>query len=173
MTDDSSNQQYFGHIWQCLSRISTEFSQSSVTREKLVLNSFRADLYLEWLLAISFVAGISKLPLGKILQRQNLQWRVVNPVMLVVDESCHTWYTQLQHSRIDSIKWHVFIGGRPPSSSFGTRDVLSSEHLKKPLEKSQSMYYWKTIGGCHKPHISNCTISCKMHHACTIQAKLI
>ncbi|MCL7047088.1 hypothetical protein MKW94_007378, partial [Papaver nudicaule] len=47
---------------------------------------------------------------------------VVNPVMLVVDESCHTWYTQLQRNRTDSVKWHVFIGDHLPPSSFDRRD---------------------------------------------------
>ncbi|KAI3921574.1 hypothetical protein MKW98_013508 [Papaver atlanticum] len=169
--DISSTQQYSGHICQCLSRISTgrndrvftifgdrrktglEFVESVCKLanglaelgiqkgDVIAVAALNSDLYLEWLLAISFVGGISA-PLN---YRWNFEeaksaMEVVNPVMLVVDESCHAWYTQLQHSRTDSIKWHVFIGGRPLSSSFGTRDVLSSEHLKKPLEKSQSMY---------------------------------
>lgn len=181
MTDDvnSSNQQYSGHICQCLSRISTirddrfftifgdrrktgfEFVESVCKLanglaklgiqkgDVIAIAALNSDLYLEWLLAISFVGGVSA-PLN---YRWNFEeaksaMEAVNPVMLVVDESCHTWYTQLQHNGADSIKWHVSIGDRPPSSSFGSGHVLSSEHLKKPLEKSQSMfdYCWAPDG---------------------------
>ncbi|KAI3951636.1 hypothetical protein MKW98_018801, partial [Papaver atlanticum] len=87
--DNSSNQQYLGHICQCLSRISTarnyrvftifgdrrktglEFVQSvcelanglselGIQKGDVVaIAALNSDLYLEWLLAISFVGGIS------------------------------------------------------------------------------------------------------------------
>ncbi|MCL7034390.1 hypothetical protein MKW94_006390 [Papaver nudicaule] len=177
--DNSSNQQYLGHICQCLSRISTvrndrvftifgdrrktglEFVENvcklanglaelGIQRgDVIAIAALNSDLYLEWLLAIAFVGGISA-PLN---YRWNFEeaksaMEVVNPVMLVVDESCHTWYTQLQHNRTDSIKWHVFIGDRLPPSSFDRRDVICSENLKKPSEKSLSMfdYCWAPDG---------------------------
>ncbi|KAI3950826.1 hypothetical protein MKW92_044310 [Papaver armeniacum] len=167
MTDDdnSSNQQYSGHICQCLSRIST-------IRNDRVFTIFgdRRKTGVEFVQSVCELAnGLSELGIQKgdviaiaalnrgISAPLNYRWNfdeaksameVVNPVMLVVDESCHTWCTQLQHNGADSIKWHVFIGDRTPSSSFGTRVVLRSENLKKPLEKSQSMfdYCWAPDG---------------------------
>ncbi|KAI3987580.1 hypothetical protein MKX01_021492 [Papaver californicum] len=87
--DNSSNLQYLGHICQCLSRISTlrndrvftifghrrknglEFVESVCQLTKglselgiqkgdvIAIDALNSDLYLEWMLAISFVAAIS------------------------------------------------------------------------------------------------------------------
>ncbi|OVA14989.1 AMP-dependent synthetase/ligase [Macleaya cordata] len=166
-----------GHICQCLSRISTarcgrtviifgdrrktgvEFVESVRklatglseiglrSGDVVAIAALNSDLYLEWLLAITFVGGIAA-PLN---YRWNFEearsaMEVVKPVMLVVDESCHTWYSQLQHNKVDSIRWYVFIG-EPPSSLISTSDVLTTEALKRTLEISPLFdYCWAPDG---------------------------
>ncbi|KAF2286007.1 hypothetical protein GH714_009626 [Hevea brasiliensis] len=82
--------------------------------------------YLEWLLAVAFV--------GAVVAPLNYRWSFeeaksamlcVRPVMLVTDESCNCWYSELQSDAIPSLKWHAFLG------SFEASNILTTEMLRK------------------------------------------
>ncbi|XXG68415.1 hypothetical protein AAC387_Pa06g1505 [Persea americana] len=169
-----------GHICQCLSRISSlrrdapltisgnqrktggqlvdgvlslarGLSELGVRRGDVVaIAALNSDSYLEWLLAIAYVGGISA-PL-------NYRWSFeeatsamesVRPVMLVVDESCHFWSLQLQKSenkKLLCLRSHVFLGD-PPSSRSNTANVPSTNAIKKPLEGAPAPdYLWASEG---------------------------
>ncbi|XP_048141105.1 2-succinylbenzoate--CoA ligase, chloroplastic/peroxisomal [Rhodamnia argentea] len=76
----------------------------------VAISAYNSDCYLEWLLAVAFVGGIVA-PL-------NYRWSAnearsamlaVNPVMLVTDTSCISWYSELHRDGTPSLKWHVFL----------------------------------------------------------------
>ncbi|XP_028770166.1 2-succinylbenzoate--CoA ligase, chloroplastic/peroxisomal [Neltuma alba] len=113
----------------------------------VAISAYNSDLYLEWLLAIAFVGGIASL--------LNYRWSIkettlainsVRPVMLVTDESCYTWFINLQKEDTSSLRWHVFIGS--PSSDFVKKwNVLIPELLKKHLTKLPPFCYsWAPEG---------------------------
>ncbi|CAK7345905.1 unnamed protein product [Dovyalis caffra] len=115
--------------------------------EIVAICGFNGDWYLEWLLAVAFVGGIVA-PL-------NYRWSfgeaksamlMVRPVMLVTDESCKHWYSELQINAIPSVKWHVFLGS--PSSDFiKTSNVLTTETLSKHAGGSKQLKYsWAPEG---------------------------
>ncbi|XP_022977906.1 2-succinylbenzoate--CoA ligase, chloroplastic/peroxisomal isoform X1 [Cucurbita maxima] len=97
----------------------------------VVISASNSDWYLEWLLAVAFVGGIAA-PL-------NYRWSfeeaisamvAVQPVMLVIDESCCQWYSKLRNNDIPSLRWQVLIGSHLTGYD-KTRGALTSEELKK------------------------------------------
>ncbi|KAJ0081706.1 hypothetical protein Patl1_11406 [Pistacia atlantica] len=77
----------------------------------VAVSAFNSDLYLQWLLAVAFI--------GCIVAPLNYRWsfkearsamRTIRPVMLVTDESCDYWHSELQSNAIPSLKWHVSLG---------------------------------------------------------------
>ncbi|KAK9267479.1 hypothetical protein L1049_009905 [Liquidambar formosana] len=68
------------------------------------------------------------------------------PVMLVTDESCNFWFSELQNKTIPSLRWHVLMGSHPLDFK-STGDVLTTETLKKGSLISLSFnYIWAPEG---------------------------
>ncbi|WJX23222.1 o-succinylbenzoate--CoA ligase [Trifolium repens] len=108
----------------------------------VAISAYNSDWYLEWLLAIAFVGGIAA-PLNYrwSFDEARLAMKAVKPVMLVIDESCYSWYFKFQQNDIPSLKWHVLLDS--PSSDFTNKsNVLTQgilmKHLVKPLELNYS-----------------------------------
>ncbi|KAG6639556.1 hypothetical protein CIPAW_10G109200 [Carya illinoinensis] len=113
----------------------------------VAISALNSDLYLEWLLAIAFVGGIAA-PL-------NYRWSfdearsamlLVQPVILVTDESCQSWYSNFQNNDITSLRWHVSFTS-PSSDCMKTWNVLTTEILKKHSGMSLPLNYrWASEG---------------------------
>ncbi|XP_041027411.1 2-succinylbenzoate--CoA ligase, chloroplastic/peroxisomal-like isoform X1 [Juglans microcarpa x Juglans regia] len=113
----------------------------------VAISALNSDLYLEWLLAIAFVGGIAA-PL-------NYRWSfdearsamlLVQPVILVTDESCQSWYSNFQNNDITSLRWHVSFTS-PSSDCMKTWNVLTTEILKKHSVTSLPLNYrWASEG---------------------------
>ncbi|KAF8408777.1 hypothetical protein HHK36_004846 [Tetracentron sinense] len=113
----------------------------------VAIAALNSDRYLEWLLAVAFVGGIAA-PLNYrwSFEEARLAMAVVRPIMLVTDESCISWYPELESNNIPSVRWHVFMDS--PSSFPGTtQNVTSTETLKKPSPRSSPFnYLWAPEG---------------------------
>ncbi|XP_057972299.1 2-succinylbenzoate--CoA ligase, chloroplastic/peroxisomal [Malania oleifera] len=95
----------------------------------VAISAFNRDLYLEWLLAVAFV--------GAIVAPLNYRWsfeearsamEVVSPIMLVTDDSCSYWHSELQNNHIPSLRWYVFMCSHPDRNN--TEIALTTEMLK-------------------------------------------
>uniref|UniRef100_A0A1D1YDS6 4-coumarate--CoA ligase n=1 Tax=Anthurium amnicola TaxID=1678845 RepID=A0A1D1YDS6_9ARAE len=161
-----------GHICQCLSRIFRREAAVTVSRghgtrtgrqlvegvlglalgllwlgiqrgDVVAIAALNSEWYVEWLLAVAFVGGIAA-PL-------NYRWSVeearsavelVNPVMLVVDESCRGWVPELQGgSALPSLKYHVLMGEFPCCFS-GNGSVTDECGIKMPVEDPAFDHIW-------------------------------
>ncbi|KAH6827312.1 acyl-activating enzyme 14 [Perilla frutescens var. hirtella] len=126
------------HICQCLSRLATLRRDSAVTidggRRKtgmqfvegvtglargllqlgikpgdvVSISALNSDLYLEWLLAITYVGGIAA-PLNYrwSLEEAKSAMEVAQPVMLATDSSRGFWHTKFKIDSVPSLRWHV------------------------------------------------------------------
>lgn len=52
----------------------------------------------------------------KSFEEAKLAMKAVKPVMLVIDESCYSWYFKFQQNDVPFLKWHVLLDS--PSSDF-------------------------------------------------------
>ncbi|KAK7246147.1 hypothetical protein RIF29_41007 [Crotalaria pallida] len=113
----------------------------------VAISAYNSDWYLEWLLAIAFVGGIAA-PLNYrwSFEEARLAMISVRPVMLVLDESCNTWYLELMKNDIPSLRWHVLLDS--PSLDFTKKwNVLTPEMLKRhPTKPLPFNYSWAPEG---------------------------
>ncbi|OIV91818.1 hypothetical protein TanjilG_14397 [Lupinus angustifolius] len=97
----------------------------------VAIAAYNSDWYLEWLLAIAFVGGIAA-PLNYrwSFEEARLAMISVKPVMLVIDESCYTWYSKLHKNNTLSLRWYVLLDSTSPDF---TREwnVLTPEMIKR------------------------------------------
>ncbi|CAI9292905.1 unnamed protein product [Lactuca saligna] len=166
------------HICQCLSRLSTFRRNSPITiygsrvktgqefvkgvldlssglihfglksGDVVAISAFNSDLYLEWLLAITFV--------GAIAATLNYRWSLeealfamedVKPIMLITDNEYNTnWHSDFQAHSLPSLKWHVLMDTHNRYSSTGN-NILTTNMLKMPSPKPQSFNYTLTCNG--------------------------
>nr|XP_043620997.1 2-succinylbenzoate--CoA ligase, chloroplastic/peroxisomal isoform X2 [Erigeron canadensis] len=159
------------HICQCLSRISTFRRTSPITiygnrvnnghrfvdavldlsfglsqlgvkpGDVVAISAFNSELYLEWLLAITFVGGI--------VATLNYRWSFeealcamqdVKPVILVTDnDNSSNWHSDFQPCSVQSLKWHVLMDSHNRYSS--ADNVLTTNTLKTPSPRSHSFNY--------------------------------
>ncbi|PIN11349.1 Long chain fatty acid acyl-CoA ligase [Handroanthus impetiginosus] len=164
------------HICQCLSRLATLRRDSAVTingdRRKtgmqfvegvmglahgllqlgikpgdvVSISALNSDLYLEWMLAITYVGGIAA-PL-------NYRWGleeaisamdVARPVLLVTDSSPGFWHSKFRIDSVPSLRWHVLMDTSVKADNAGT--IFATELLKKPVERSATLdYLWAPEG---------------------------
>ncbi|KAL5771805.1 hypothetical protein ACOSQ2_011729 [Xanthoceras sorbifolium] len=113
----------------------------------VAISAFNSDGYLEWLLAVSYIGGIvAPLNYRWSFKEASLAMSTIRPVMLVTDESCNHWYSELQSNAIPSLKFHVSLGS--PSSDFiRTWNILTTDMLKvHPQRSSPLNYYWAPEG---------------------------
>ncbi|KAK4744196.1 hypothetical protein SAY87_010508 [Trapa incisa] len=142
----------------------------------IAISAFNSYLYLEWLLAIAFVGGIAA-PLNYRWSLPEAKFAVslVNPVMLVTDESCESWYAELHSVAMPSLRWYVSLSDSHPSKQPNKTRVLNMHELKHRSERcSPDSYSWApegaviicfTSGTTGKP--KGVTIS---HSALTVQS---
>ncbi|KVH89411.1 AMP-binding, conserved site-containing protein [Cynara cardunculus var. scolymus] len=165
------------HICQCLSRLATFRRNSPVTiygnrvntgrqfvdgvldlsyglvqfglksGDVVAISAFNSDLYLEWLLAITFV--------GAIAANLNYRWSLeealfamedVKPIMLVTDQEYTTnWHLDFQANSVPSLRWHVVIDTHNRYRSTG--NILTTNKLKMPSPCPESFNYSSTCNG--------------------------
>ncbi|KAK6154827.1 hypothetical protein DH2020_009075 [Rehmannia glutinosa] len=157
------------HICQCLSRLATLRRDSTVTingdRRKtgmqfvegvmglahgllqlgikpgdvVSISALNSDLYLEWMLAITYVGGIAA-PLNYrwSLEEAKSAMEVAQPVLLVTDSSRGYWHSKFQIDSVPSLRWHVLMDMPDKADTSGT--VFASELLKEPSGRSD--YLW-------------------------------
>lgn len=72
------------------------------------ISALNSDLYLEWLLAITYVGGIAA-PLNYrwSLEEAKSAMEVAQPVMLVTDSSSGYWHSKFKIDSVPSLRWHV------------------------------------------------------------------
>ncbi|KAL1567500.1 o-succinylbenzoate--CoA ligase [Salvia divinorum] len=76
------------------------------------VSALNSDLYLEWLLAITYVGGIAA-PLNYrwSMEEAKSAMEVARPVMLVTDSSSCYWHSKFKIDSVPSLRWHVQIDG--------------------------------------------------------------
>ncbi|KAH9747741.1 2-succinylbenzoate--CoA ligase /(peroxisomal) [Citrus sinensis] len=134
------------HICQCLSRIAAVKRNSVVTITgnryntgqqfvQDVLNLARGLLEIGLrsgdIVAISALNSTSDSSLVNLQSFKEASWAMtsIRPVMLVTDESSDSWYLELQHNPLPSLRWHVSLGSS--SSDFvNKQDMLTTNILK-------------------------------------------
>ncbi|KAH9747738.1 2-succinylbenzoate--CoA ligase /(peroxisomal) [Citrus sinensis] len=96
----------------------------------VAISALNSEWYLEWILAVAFIGGIVA-PLNYRWSFKEASWAMtsIRPVMLVTDESSDSWYLELQHNPLPSLRWHVSLGSS--SSDFvNKQDMLTTNILK-------------------------------------------
>ncbi|KAI3710055.1 hypothetical protein L2E82_39828 [Cichorium intybus] len=165
------------HICQCLSRLSTFRRNSPITiygsrvntgqqfvdgvldlsygliqfglkpGDVVAISALNSDLYLEWLLAITFV--------GAIAATLNYRWSLeeaifamedVKPIMLVTDNEYNTnWHSEFQAHSVPFLRWHVLMDTHNRYTSIG--NILTTNALKMPSPRPQLFNYSSTCNG--------------------------
>ncbi|KAL9452870.1 hypothetical protein AB3S75_008623 [Citrus x aurantiifolia] len=96
----------------------------------VAISALNSEWYLEWILAVAFIGGIvAPLNYRWSFKEASQAMTSIRPVMLVTDESSDSWYSELQHNAIPSLRWHVSLGSF--SSDFvNKKDMLTADILK-------------------------------------------
>ncbi|KAI7738564.1 LOW QUALITY PROTEIN: hypothetical protein M8C21_015842 [Ambrosia artemisiifolia] len=107
----------------------------------VAISAFNSDLYLEWLLAITYVGAIAAtLNYRWSLEEALLAMEDVKPVMLVTDNE----YAIQAHS-VPSLRWHVLMDTNNRYSS--TENILTTSMLKMPSPRRHSFNYTSNCDG--------------------------
>ncbi|KAK9055963.1 hypothetical protein SSX86_027050 [Deinandra increscens subsp. villosa] len=165
------------HICQCLSRLSTFQRDSPVTiygtrvntgrqfvdgvldlaygliklglksGDVVAISAFNSDLYLEWILAITFVGAIAAaLNYRWSLEEALVAMEVVKPIMLVTDnEHTPNWHSDFQAHSIPSLTWHVLMDVNNRYSF--TENILTTSMLRKSSPRPHSFNYTSNHDG--------------------------
>ncbi|KAJ0796869.1 putative o-succinylbenzoate--CoA ligase [Helianthus annuus] len=165
------------HICHCLTRLSTFRRHSPVTiygsrvhtGEKFVegvldlasglvnfglksgdvvaISALNSDLYLEWLLAITYVGAIAAtLNYRWSLEEALLAMQDVKPIMLVTDnEYTPNWHSDFDTRSIPSLTWHVLMDTNNRYSS--TENIITTSMLKMPSPRPHSFNYTSNRDG--------------------------
>ncbi|GKA05476.1 2-succinylbenzoate--CoA ligase, chloroplastic/peroxisomal [Tanacetum coccineum] len=113
----------------------------------VAISAFNSDLYLEWLLAITFVGAIAAtLNYRWSLEEAQLAMEDVKPIMLVTDENSANWHSDFQAHSIPSLRWHVLIHTNDIYSS-KEPNILTTNMLKIPSARPQSFNYSSNSNG--------------------------
>ncbi|KAF8105813.1 hypothetical protein N665_0155s0030 [Sinapis alba] len=95
--------------------------------------ALNSDLFLEWLLAVALVGGIvAPLNYRWSLNEAKLAMQLVEPVLLVTDETFVSWCIHVQNIDIPSLKWRVLME-ESTSTDFASEhnQFLTTEMLKQ------------------------------------------
>lgn len=96
----------------------------------VAISALNSEWYLEWILAVAFIGGIvAPLNYRWSFKEASRAMTSIRPVMLVTDESSDSWYSELQHNAIPSLRWHVSLGSSL-SDFVNKRDMLTADILK-------------------------------------------
>ncbi|CAA7062373.1 unnamed protein product [Microthlaspi erraticum] len=105
--------------------------------------ALNSDLFLEWLLAVALVGGIvAPLNYRWSLKEAKMAMLLVEPVLLVTDESCVSWCIDLVD--IPSLKWRVLMESTSTElANQHNKKFLTTEMLKQhTLVPSLATYAW-------------------------------
>ncbi|KAK4488109.1 hypothetical protein RD792_003851 [Penstemon davidsonii] len=159
------------HICQCLSRLATARRNSTVTingdRRKtgmqfvdgvlslahgllqlgikpgdvVSISALNSDLYLEWMLAITYVGGIvAPLNYRWSLEEAKSAMEVARPVLLVTDSNPGYWHSKFQIDSLPYLRWHVLMDSIKANNN---ETIFATELHKKPTGKSVTLdYLW-------------------------------
>ncbi|XP_044508239.1 2-succinylbenzoate--CoA ligase, chloroplastic/peroxisomal-like isoform X4 [Mangifera indica] len=113
----------------------------------VAVSAFNSDLYLEWLLAVAYIGCIAA-PLNYrwSFKEARLAMATIRPVMLVTDESCSHWYSELQCNDLPSLQWHGSLGS-PCSDFMKTWSILTTDMIKEHCLTSPPLNYSWAPGG--------------------------
>ncbi|KAM7270099.1 hypothetical protein ACFE04_029313 [Oxalis oulophora] len=101
----------------------------------VAISAFNSDWYLEWILAVAYVGGIlAPLNYRWSFNEARLAMLSIRPVMLVTDESCSYWSSELQSNDVPSLRWHVSLDS--PSSDFVSLFNVSTTERSSILDYS-------------------------------------
>ncbi|KAG7593435.1 AMP-dependent synthetase/ligase [Arabidopsis thaliana x Arabidopsis arenosa] len=106
--------------------------------------ALNSDLFLEWLLAIALVGGIvAPLNYRWSLKEAKMAMLLVEPVLLVTDETCVSWCIHVQNGDIPSLKWRVLMESTSTDFANDDNQFLTTEMLKQhTLVPSLPTYAW-------------------------------
>ncbi|CAG7864252.1 unnamed protein product [Brassica rapa] len=92
--------------------------------------ALNSDLFLEWLLAVALVGGIvAPLNYRWSLKEAKLAMQLVEPVLLVTDETCVAWCIDVQNIDIPSLKWRVLMESTSTDFASEHNQFLTTEML--------------------------------------------
>ncbi|WOG86135.1 hypothetical protein DCAR_0205336 [Daucus carota subsp. sativus] len=113
----------------------------------VAISALNSDLYLEWLLAVTYVGGIcAPFNYRWSLAEAKSAMEVVRPILLVTDVNSGYWHSKFRVDTISSISWHVLME-HPVELDITANGILTTEMLKKLCVKSQSLnYVWGPDG---------------------------
>ncbi|XP_015066295.1 2-succinylbenzoate--CoA ligase, chloroplastic/peroxisomal [Solanum pennellii] len=160
------------HVCQCLSRLSTVRRSSTVMiigeRRKtgmefvegvlglahgliqlglnpgdvVAISALNSDLYLEWLLAVAYVGGITA-PFNYrwSLEEARAALQVAKPTILVHDATGNFWKSESYADSVPSLRWQVLMD--TPCELHSTNIGLTTEQLKRSCERRLTAdYLW-------------------------------
>ncbi|VVA99213.1 unnamed protein product [Arabis nemorensis] len=106
--------------------------------------ALNSDLFLEWLLAVALVGGIvAPLNYRWSLKEAKMAMLLVEPVLLVTDETCASWCIDVRNGDVPSLKWRVLMESTSTEISNENNQFLTTEMLKNhALVPSLSTYAW-------------------------------
>ncbi|XP_076897395.1 2-succinylbenzoate--CoA ligase, chloroplastic/peroxisomal-like [Bidens hawaiensis] len=165
------------HICQCLSRLYTFRRHSPVTiygtrvndgqqfvdgvlalacglnklglksGDVVAISAFNSDLYLEWLLAITFVGAIAAtLNYRWSLEEAILAMKDVKPIMLVTgNKHAPNWHLNFRAHSVSSLSWHVLMDTDNRYNSI--ENNLTTNKLKIPSPRPHSFNYTSNCDG--------------------------
>ncbi|XP_051128537.1 2-succinylbenzoate--CoA ligase, chloroplastic/peroxisomal [Andrographis paniculata] len=110
------------------------------------ISALNSDLYLQWMLAITYVGGIAA-PLNYrwSLEEAKSAMEVAQPVLLVTDSSPGFWHSTFSIDSVPSLRWHVVIDIPAEANNAGT--ILATELLKKPTGRAVDLdFHWAPEG---------------------------
>ncbi|KZV46273.1 2-succinylbenzoate--CoA ligase, chloroplastic/peroxisomal-like [Dorcoceras hygrometricum] len=158
------------HICQCLSRLATARRESVVTidgsRQKtgvqfvegvvglakglvqlgivpgdvVAISALNSDLYLEWILAVTYIGGIvAPLNYRWGLEEAKSAMDVAKPVLLVTDSSRGFWHSKFSIDSVPSLRWHLLMDmDVKPNET-----IFAAELMKEPIGNSANLdYVW-------------------------------
>ncbi|KAL1205060.1 2-succinylbenzoate--CoA ligase, chloroplastic/peroxisomal [Cardamine amara subsp. amara] len=107
--------------------------------------ALNSDFFLEWLLAVALVGGIAA-PLNYrwSLKEAKMAMLLVEPVLLVTDETCVSWCIDVQNNGdIPSLKWCVLMESTSTEFANEHNQFLTTEMLKQhEMAPSLATYAW-------------------------------
>ncbi|CAN6882209.1 hypothetical protein Bca4012_072137 [Brassica carinata] len=106
--------------------------------------ALNSDLFLEWLLAVALVGGIvAPLNYRWSLKEAKMAMQLVEPVLLVTDEACVSWFIGVQNIDVPSLKWRVLMESTSTDFASEHNQFLTTEMLKQNvLVDSLPTYAW-------------------------------
>lgn len=102
--------------------------------------ALNSEWYMEWLLAVTFLGGIvAPLNYRWNLEEARVAVELVKPTVIVVDESCREWASQIQFC---SIRFHVLVGESPCILAGNSSVTHNGSIRKQPNKHLNFCYSW-------------------------------